>query len=103
MLAWRCLSASASPPARLTPPPFAPPGASGVSLPLPPPLLPPILTALSLGARGGAGFLLAGRLAGGAGGLAFPPALGTPFAIVPFVTGATTAGGGGGGAGFWAS
>lgn len=80
------LNASANPPARL--------GArllwlSGVALPLPPS---PILTALSLGASGGAGFLppatpAPGRLGGAGGvGLAFVtetdgrgPGLGVPF------------------------
>lgn len=61
-----------------------------------------MLTALSRGASGGAGFLLAGLLAGGAGGvgLALKPGLGAPLATAPLATGATTAGGGGGGAGF---
>jgi len=64
-----------------------------------------MLTALSLGAGGGAGFLPAGLFPGGAGGLglAFRPGLEAPLVIVPLAMDATGAGGGGGGAGFAAS
>jgi len=64
-----------------------------------------MLTALSLGAGGGAGFLPAGLFPGGAGGLglAFGPGLETPLVIVPLAMDATGAGGGGGGAGLAAS
>lgn len=67
MLACRCLKASARPPAKLTPSPVL--FSFGVSRPLLEwPVLLPMLTALSLGADENAGFLLPGRLAGGAGG-----------------------------------
>ena len=64
-----------------------------------------MLTALSLGAGGGAGFLPAGLFPGGAGGLglAFRPGLEAPLVIVPLAMDATGAGGGGGGANFAAS
>lgn len=108
MLACRCLNASANPPARLGLPP------SGVALPLLPPVLIalsaivlPILTALSLGPGGGAGFFPAGRLVGGAGGAGFARTVGrgrdVPFGTTPFVLVAVewakAVGGGGGGAG----
>lgn len=90
MLACRCLNASANPPAKLG---FAP---SGVALPLLPPVLVelsasilPILTALSLGPGGGAGFLPVGRFVGGAGGAGFARTGGrgrdVPFDTTPFV------------------
>ena len=66
-----------------------------------------MLTALSLGAGGGAGFLPAGRFVGGAGGVGLARTEGiacdVPFGTNPFVVGtgrAAAAGGGGGGAGF---
>lgn len=67
-------------------------------------LLPPMLTALSRGAGNGAGFLLPGRLAGGAGGAGLEPRLvTTPLGPKPFAAGtgraAATCGGGGGGGG----
>ena len=90
------LNASANPPARL--------GAllsflpstlvSGVSLPLPP-LLVPILTALSLGAGGGAGFLPAPGRFGGAGGVGFA-LLAAGRGTVPLIPFVAAAGGGGG-------
>lgn len=91
------LSASANPPARLTLP-----DELGVSLPLPlpPSALPfdePMLTALSLGAGGGSGFLpvvVVGLLAGGAGGVGL--ALATGRAAVPLVETPLVMGGGGG-------
>lgn len=69
-----------------------------------PVLLPPMLTALSRGAGNGAGFLLPGRLAGGAGGAGLAPRLMvTPLGAKPFAAGkgraAATGGGGGGGGG----
>lgn len=64
-----------------------------------------MLTALSLGAGGGAAFLPAGLLPGGAGGvgLAFSPGLEAPLVILPLAVDATGAGGGGGGTGLAAS
>jgi hypothetical protein len=104
ILACRCLNASANPPAKLLPPPAGLPS-TGVPLPLlgSPTLLPPMLTALSRGVGNGAGFLLPGRLAGGAGGAGLEPRMeATPFGLKPFGAGtarvATGGGGGGGGA-----
>ena len=81
MLICLALNASASPPARL--------GAlelSGVLRPLPP-LLVPMLTALSLGAGGGAGFLPPTGRFGGAGGVGFALTAGACEAVplMPFV------------------
>lgn len=60
-----------------------------------------MLTALSRGAGNGAGFLVPGRLAGGAGGAGLELRLDvTPFGPKPFAAGtarAATGGGGGGG------
>ncbi|KAI7326924.1 Myosin-1 [Hortaea werneckii] len=100
------LKASAKPPANPPPPPL------GVLAPLPPSCCAPFACCpfeypLSLGVGGGAGFLPAGRLAGGAGGvgLAFvgggaPP----PFALFGVGGGGgrdAAAGAGGGGGGAW--
>lgn len=103
MLACRCLNASAKPPAKLLPPPDGLPS-TGVPRPLlaSPTLLPPMLTALSRGVGNGAGFLLPGRLAGGAGGAGLEPLEATPLGPEPFATGTdrvATGGGGGGGGG----
>lgn len=104
ILACRCLNASANPPAKLLPPPTGLPS-TGVPLPLlaSPVLLPPMLTALSRGAGNGEGFLLPGRLAGGAGGAGLEPRFEvTPLGPKPFAAGtgrAATDGGGGGGGG----
>lgn len=90
MLNCRARNASAKPPARLGA--LLPP--SGVARPLP--SLVPILTALSRGAGGGAGFLVPapGRF-GGAGGVGLALAAGEP--LMPFVFDAAAGGGGGGG------
>lgn len=85
ILICRILNASANPPAKLgarLPSPFTPP--SGVSLPLPP-LLVPILTALSLGAGGGAGFLPPPGRLGGAGGVGFAFAAEGRDVLVPLM------------------
>ena len=67
-----------------------------------------MLTALSLGAGGGAGFRPAGRFVGGAGGVGLARAVGigrvaVPFETTPFAVAGggwtTVAGGGGGGVG----
>ena len=92
MLICLALNASAKPPAKL--------GAltlsvfSGVFLPLPP-LLVPILTALSLGAGGGAGFLPPPGRFGGAGGVGFAFAAGAREAV-PLTPLVDTEGGGAG-------
>lgn len=94
MALWRALKASARPPARLA---FE--ELFGVPRPLPPEeSCEFMLTALSRGAGGGAGFRPMGLFAGGAGGvgLAFAAAA---AAAAPFVFGAV---GGGGGAGLGA-
>jgi hypothetical protein len=94
----RARNASASPPARLA---FE--ALFGVARPLPPESCEFILTALSRGAGGGAGFLPAifGRLAGGAGGAGL--ALAAAAVAAPLMEGTglalAAAGGGGGGAG----
>ena len=78
MLICLALNASAKPPAKLG---ALPPSAfSGVFLPLPPSLV-PILTALSLGAGGGAGFFPPPGRFGGAGGVGFAFAAGAREAV----------------------
>lgn len=69
-----------------------------------------MLTALSLGARGGASFLPAGFLLGGAGGVGFTREVGVgravPLGAYPFAwapAGVTAIGGAIGGAGFGSS
>ena len=86
------LNASASPPAKLGA--LLPSGLSGVFLPLPP-LLVPILTALSLGAGAGAGFLPPPGRFGGAGGVGFALAAGAREAV-PFMLLVDAEGGGAG-------
>lgn len=77
MLICLALNASARPPAKLG---ALPPSAfSGVFLPLP--SLLPILTELSLGAGGGAGFLPPPGLFGGAGGVGLAFAAGAREAV----------------------
>lgn len=79
MLACLALKASARPPAKLAG--LLP---SGVALPLLPLFKLVILTALSLGAGGGAGFFPAGRFVGGRGGFgfAFTTGRGAPLLMV---------------------
>ena len=78
MLICLALNASAKPPAKLG---ALPPSAfSGVFPPLPP-LLVPMLTALSLGASGGAGFLPPPGRFGGAGGVGLAFAAGAREAV----------------------
>lgn len=78
------LNASAKPPAKLGALPLS--AFSGVFPPLPP-LPVPILTALSLGAGGGAGFLPPPGRFGGAGGVGFALTAGAREAVplMPFV------------------
>ncbi len=78
MLICLALNASANPPARLGA--LLPSAFSGVFLPLSP-LLVPMLTALSLGAGGGAGFLPPPGRLGGAGGVGFAFAAGAREAV----------------------
>jgi len=100
------LKASANPPANPPPPPL------GVLAPLPPSCCAPFACCpfeypLSRGVGGGAGFLPAGRLAGGAGGVGLALVAGgapPPFALLGVGGGGgrdAAAGAGGGGGGAW--
>ena len=113
MLICLALNASARPPARLGVllSPFPSKLLFGVSLPLPP-LLVPMLTALSLGAGGGTGFLPPPGRFGGAGGVGFAFAAAGRVPLTPLVVAAAGgggtartagAGGAGGGVGLGAS
>ena len=86
------LNASAKPPAKLGALPLS--GLSGVVPPLPP-LTVLMLTALSLGAGGGAGFLPPPGRFGGAGGVGFALAAGAREAL-PFMPFTDAEGGGAG-------
>lgn len=93
MLICLALNASAKPPAKLGA--LAPSAFSGVFPPLPP-LLVPILTALSLGAGGGAGFLPPPGRFGGAGGVGFAFAAAGAREAVPLMPFVDAEGGGAG-------
>ena len=104
ILACLALNASAKPPARLGVPLLV---LSGVPLPLSPFVMLLMLTALSLGAGGGAGFFPMGLFAGGAGGVGLAFAAAAGLDAIPLAAGrgggGTRAATGGGAGGAWGS